>query len=163
MSLEKLISNYSAYNEWANRKLTDWLLTVDENLLSEKTPSSYPNIDITAQHITKAQQFWLSFITQTELVNFSWRPTEGNAKASLNLLAEISTQMREKFVEFNESELCEILKLETRWAKNELNRYEYIMHVINHSTYHRGQIITMARSHGITEGVVNTDYNMFLS
>jgi len=37
------------------------------------------------------------------------------------------------------------------------------MHVINHGTYHRGQIITMARSLGVTHGIPKTDYNLYLS
>ena len=46
-------------------------------------------------------------------------------------------------------------------AKNDFNRYDYILHIINHSTFHRGQIVTMSRAIGITDGIVNTDYNMF--
>jgi uncharacterized damage-inducible protein DinB len=41
-------------------------------------------------------------------------------------------------------------------------RYEFILHVINHNTYHRGQIVTMCRSLGATEQVPAMDYEVFL-
>ena len=37
----------------------------------------------------------------------------------------------------------------------------YIVHIINHGSFHRGQIVTMARTLGVSEGIVNTDYNIF--
>lgn len=69
--------------------------------------------------------------------------------------------MHTRFSVFTEAELITPLQLIMPWAKNNLSRYEYMMHVINHSTYHRGQIITMARAVGMGLGVPNTDYNIF--
>lgn len=161
MSLLNLTHNYASYNEWANHKIANWLNDQNEELLYKETPSSYKSIDHTLQHILKAQTFWLSFITETELTGFSWRMTDGVVKEILNELKNNSSAMKRDFTAFSEAELNKNLILNTRWAQNELCRYEYILHVINHTTYHRGQLITMARCLGITEGVPNTDYNMF--
>jgi uncharacterized damage-inducible protein DinB len=79
----------------------------------------------------------------------------------LNELQTISAQMKEKFCNYTEDELIRTLELNTPWAKNKLSRYEYVIHVINHTTFHRGQIVTMLRSLGVTEGIPNTDYNLY--
>jgi uncharacterized damage-inducible protein DinB len=161
MSITKIIQNYSAYNEWANHKTINWLQDQNEGILYTETPSSYKSLDQTLQHILKAQQFWLAFITETELKDFSWRMVEGKVQENLTDLKNNSSAMKLIFCQFSEDDLNKTLSLNTRWAKNELSRYEYILHVINHSTYHRGQLVTMSRCLGLIEGVPNTDYNMF--
>jgi len=37
MSLKNLISNYAAFNEWANTEIVTWLKTLDKELLYKKT------------------------------------------------------------------------------------------------------------------------------
>jgi uncharacterized damage-inducible protein DinB len=46
------------------------------------------------------------------------------------------------------------------WFQCDLPEYEYLMQVINHGTYHRGQIVAIGRNIGITD-VTNTDYNFY--
>lgn len=41
-------------------------------------------------------------------------------------------------------------------------KYDFMMHVINHNTYHRGQIVTIARMLGVFENIPNTDYEAYL-
>lgn len=163
MSLSALISNYSAFNEWANGKIVAWLKTQDTGLLYQTTPSSFSTIDYTLQHILRTQNFWFSFICERNVSSLNWAIRENEVSLVLNELNAVSTQMKESFCSFKEADLLYTLHLNMPWAKNDLSRYEYILHVINHSTFHRGQIITMARCLGINEGVVNTDYNIFNS
>jgi len=49
-------------------------------------------------------------------------------------------------------------------TKNELFKltlYETVMHVMNHSTYHRGQLVTMMRTLGI-KTIPQTDFMVFI-
>ena len=41
-------------------------------------------------------------------------------------------------------------------------RYEYVLQVINHNSYHRGQIVTMSRFLGVTGKIPSMDYEVFL-
>lgn len=163
MSLRKLIANYSSFNEWANHKMADWLGQLDHESLYAETPSSYSSIDYTLQHILRTQRFWLLFIGEKDTTGFNWNVRERDAGNVLMELKEVSSQMKEEFSAFSETELLHVLHFHMPWTQNELSRYEYILHIINHGTFHRGQIVTMARAIGITEGIVNTDYNMFNS
>jgi uncharacterized damage-inducible protein DinB len=161
MSLKNLISNYAAFNEWANTEIVTWLKTLNKELLYKKTTSSYPSIDYTLQHILRGQKFWLLFITGQNTSNFNWAVYEGEVERIMEELIESSAEMKKVYSSFSEQELLEVLYLDVPWAKNSRSRYDYIVHIINHGSFHRGQIVTMARSIGITEGIVNTDYNIF--
>jgi uncharacterized damage-inducible protein DinB len=163
MSLPRLISNCAAFNEWANHRIVDWLQSIDRQILYRETPSSFTTIDYTLQHILRTQRYWLLFISGKDTSDFDWAVREHEVDNILSELKTVSTQMKEVFSSFSESELLETLHYDMPWAKNDLSRYEYIMHIINHGTFHRGQIVTMARCLGLTEGIVNTDYNIFNS
>lgn len=161
MSLVKLVSNYSAFNEWANTQILDWLQTLDVTFLYQNSPSSYPSIDLTLQHILRAQKFWFQFINEFDTSHFNWAANQNQTEKNAEELRVISTAMKESFSTFNESQLLKLLQLNMPWAKNECCRYEYIIHVVNHSSFHRGQIVSIARNLGISSGVPNTDYNIF--
>ncbi len=161
MSLQKLIANYGNFNYWANKELTDWLKSQDNTLLSAQLPSSFPSIDYTLQHMLRTQRFWLAFITEQDLSGFSWKPYDNRAETITNELVEQSAEMKTAFAAFKEEDLLKVLHLDMPWAKNERCRYDYIIHVVNHSTFHRGQIVTMARSLGITGNIPATDYNIY--
>ena len=161
MSIQKLMANYAAFNAWANERIVTWLRTLDTALLYQSTPSSYTSIDYTLQHILRTQRYWLLFISEENTSNVNWSVREGEVENIMSELIAVSEEMKNRCSAFSESDLLKVLHLRSAWAQNDLPRYEYIQHIINHSTFHRGQIITMARCIGITEGVVNTDYNFF--
>ena len=161
MSTKSLISNHTNFNVWANERIVNWLSNNGTELLYKETSSSFSTIDFTMQHMVRTQRFWTAFLCQEDISNFAWKVHEGAALQTLVDLKSTSVLMKEKFDVFTEADLLQQLKLDMPWAKNELSRYEYIMHVINHSTFHRGQIITMARAIGITEHIPGTDYNIY--
>ena len=163
MSLQKLIHNYSAYNAWANSKFAVWLQAMDEEVLYKPIPSSFNSIDYTIQHMLRIQKFWAAFIAQRDVSNLDWSIKENQAGNNLMEFKNQSVDMKNEFLAFADNELTEFIELNTPWANNKLNRYEYMMHAINHSTFHRGQIVTMARGLGITENIPSTDYNFFNS
>ncbi len=161
MGLQNLIRSYAGYNAWANTKIADWLLTMDEALMYKEIPSSFNSIDNTIQHILRAQKFWVQFVTSKDTTNFDWSVKSNQALDNLKEIKLQSQYMLADLSAFTEENLLEILSLNTPWAKNNLNRFEYIIHVINHSTYHRGQVITIARCLGIADNIPNTDYNFY--
>lgn len=163
MSLHKLIANYAAYNEWANSKIVNWLQLINTDALYTHCASSYGSIDYTLQHILRTQRFWQAFICGRDIANFSWAVREREVEQVMSEILRQSQEMKVDFCAFTVAQLEEVLTLNMPWAANQLSRYEYIMHVVNHSTYHRGQIVTQARSIGITEHIPGTDYNFYNS
>lgn len=159
--MKPLITSYAAYNAWANEKTITWLRSLDPEMLYAEVPSSYPSLDLTIQHINRAQKFWWMFITGQDTAHFDWKVFDHQVERIMDEVLEYSLMMKMSFTTFTEDELSAILHLETKWITNDRPRYEYILHIINHTTYHRGQLVTMARMLGIKQGIPNTDYNFF--
>jgi uncharacterized damage-inducible protein DinB len=48
------------------------------------------------------------------------------------------------------------------WAEATRGRFDFIQHAMNHSTYHRGQLVTIGRNLGYIDAPM-TDYNFYLT
>ena len=160
MSLKKIISGYTRYNHWANEKMTQWLQTLDINLLYQETPSSFASIDLTVQHMNRAQNFWLAVITGEDLSKLDETIKLNAFAMSMDNLLAGSQRMLDTFEAYSEKDLLQQLS-STDMVQP---RYEYILHMINHNSYHRGrgQIVTMSRCLGVTDKVPSMDYDAFL-
>lgn len=159
MSLKKLMTNYADYNLWVNQQFVSWLSTKSDELLHKELPSSYSSIIKTLNHIWATEEYWFSIIAET--LEFDKRDnvelvTEEIFKGLLNR----STHLAELIKSLSEEELTKRIKIENPWFQCELPKYDYLMQVINHGTYHRGQIVTIGRNIGITDAT-NTDYNFY--
>ncbi|NBP70556.1 MAG: hypothetical protein EBU52_17700, partial [Cytophagia bacterium] len=70
--------------------------------------------------------------------------------SSQKLLTDLSS--------FNEQQLLEVIST----ADSKQSRYEYILHVVNHGSYHRGQVVNLCRMLGVKAEVPVTDYDGYL-
>lgn len=161
MSLHQLINSNLVYNTWANERIAQWLTTLDESILYQQADSSFSSIDLTVQHIHCVERYWSIFIHEKDITDFDWSVLENQATQNLIDLQAQSLLMQQSMANFDESQLNQALLLDTPWSKNNQSRFYYIFHMLNHSTYHRGQIVSIARQLGITEGIPGTDYNGF--
>ncbi|MES2561033.1 MAG: DinB family protein [Bacteroidota bacterium] len=160
MSLQKLMTNYAAYNLWANQTMVEWLRTKTSGSLEKEVPSSFSSILKTLNHILATQEFWQSVTSGTPPVPERYHATELNENEITNELIEQSGRMLNSIQQFTEEDLLEKVYLDTPWVKGEMPRYEFLQHVFNHSTYHRGQVVTIGRNIDITDAPM-TDYNFF--
>jgi uncharacterized damage-inducible protein DinB len=158
MKLHDLIARFLRYNLWANERLTSWLLTLDRDLLYERTGSSFGTIDRTLQHIVAGQVYWYSITVKGKILEFD-RPITVNAVDEVvSELVSSSKQLLDSLTEFSEDQLLERIQA----SDSKHSRYEYILHVVNHGSYHRGQVVTMCRALGITDEIPVTDYDGYL-
>lgn len=160
MILKNLILNYTSYNLWANEAIIHYLKNIEKELLNKTVPSSFSSINFTIQHLLRAQKFWLAFIKQEDTSGFKWAVRNEDIEVYFEELLENSAELKRICNLFTEAELLEILSLQQNWEKNKLPRYEYILHVVNHSTFHRGQLVTILRMLGVKDGIPATDYNI---
>ena len=158
MSLKKLVSDIVLYNHWANEEMTRWLKTLDIKFLYTETASSFKSIDLTIQHMNHAQNFWHAVITQADLSKLDETIRLNAAESNMNELLEMSQRMFSVFAAYTE----EALYKQVSTGEMFQSKYDYILHMVNHNSYHRGQIITMSRELGVVENLPTTDYDIFL-
>jgi uncharacterized damage-inducible protein DinB len=159
MSLKKLMNNYADYNLWANQQFVNWLSSKSDELLHKELPSSYSSIIKTLNHIWATEEYWFSIIAETS--EFDKRDNvELVTEEILKGLVNRSTHLATLIKSLSEEELTKKIKIDNPWFQCELPKYDYLLQVVNHGTYHRGQVVTIGRNFGITDAT-NTDYNFY--
>ncbi|ASU32189.1 DinB family protein [Mucilaginibacter xinganensis] len=157
-SIVYLMKNYAGYNLWANVTLVNWLRTKPADILEQEVPSSFNSIKATIAHILDVQQYWLSVIKKAEpkvAERFN-----GTIEEAIAGLVESSDELAD-YVESMTDEALEANNLViSPWFQCDFQNFEYIMQVMNHGTYHRGQIITIGRNLGFPDAPM-TDYNFY--
>jgi uncharacterized damage-inducible protein DinB len=158
MTLERLLKDYTAYNRWANEAFAAWLRAKPEECLTAIVPSSFPSLRDTLLHLWGAEKLWLERLRQEEPAPFLPTVFSGSAQqifegwpATSAALAEYVAEQPAEFFE----QVCTF-----RLFNGQLDsrpRHQMILHCVQHSTYHRGQLVTMGRSLGLTDPP-STDY-----
>ena len=154
-----MMTNYAEYNLWVNQQFSNWLSAKSDELLHQEVVSSFSSIIKTLNHIWATEEYWYSVIAETP--EFDKREvTELITAEILEGLVHRSKCLAQFIASLSEEELNKTIKIDNPWFQCELPRYEYLLQVVNHGTYHRGQIVTMGRNVGITDAS-NTDYNFY--
>ena len=159
MSLQSSISNSVDYNVWVTEQLVNWLKKHSEELLDKECLSSFSSIAKTLKHISDTQLYWSSMIRGTETPTFEYIATNIDVQQEMrNLVSEaqqLATYVKENSDAMNQSHL-----IESEWFTSNFAKYEYLQHLIIHTTYHRGQIVTIGHNVGIKEAPM-LDYNFW--
>lgn len=159
MNLEYLIKNEAKYNLWANKCMAEWLVQKPSAMMYQEVPSSYNSLFKTVLHILDTQRFWLSLITKSELLFFR-NDYEGSSEQLLQEWVEQSESFVLHIDALSADDLIKDCSIDTLWSKGVKPVFKFVHHCLIHSTYHRGQLVTIARNLGITDPP-NTDYNFF--
>src|ERR1700744_2105916 len=156
LPLVQLMRNYADYNLWANATLVHWLRKKPEELLEKEVPSSFSSVRATINHIWNAECYWLSILKKEE--PGERRQIEGDMEDVFRALVEQSDRFADQVITMTAEEINQNNLVIDPWFQCDFKNFEYIMQTINHSTYHRGQIITIGRNLGFTDAPM-TDYN----
>jgi uncharacterized damage-inducible protein DinB len=159
--MKELLENYTKYNLWANTKLIGFIKKIDPSLLDKELVSSFKTIRETIFHIWDAEQIWYNRLAG---VSFTSWPSE-SFKGTDNEFMKSFIEQSSKFVGYvedkSEAELIGRFDYKTLEGREYNSRAaDSILHCMNHSTFHRGQLVTMLRNVGYTE-LSSTDYITF--
>jgi uncharacterized damage-inducible protein DinB len=156
--MKELLEEYAAYNLLANQKITQAILSMDEALHQQLVPSSFPNIYSTILHMWDAESIWWQRVKLHEhlvVPSTNFNPT---TKEAINGLLNQSTLWKDYLLASSELRLRHVFEYKTRHKESmKQPLYRVIHHVFNHSTYHRGQLVTMMRVLGETK-IPPTDF-----
>jgi len=158
MHLINLTTRFLHFNLWANQRLCSFLMPLDRSILYKDTGSSFRTIDRTLQHILSAQVYWHAILSKGVINEFNQATRENAVDKVINEVIATSQQLIDVVSSFSEQQLIDRIQV----SDSNQSRYEYILHVVNHSTYHRGQIVTMCRALGVTQEIPVTDYDGYL-
>lgn len=145
----KYFKELAAYNVWANETVCGWLGQINEEQWNREIISSFSSIQQTVLHIISAEKAWLERFQQQ--ANIVWLQSEykGTKDEHTVLWKKTSANLRSFIDEFPEEKLqSNLVFRRINGDEYSMPYYELFAHVINHSSYHRGQLVTMLRQAG---------------
>ncbi|SFT01861.1 DinB family protein [Marininema halotolerans] len=160
MGLASMTKNFAAYNLWANTQLIAWLRSKPAEKMEREVPSSFPTIKLTLHHILQVETFWLSVLKQ-EPIQLTQEEYTGTMEALYTNLMQQSKELASYVDGLTESEIRRNCHVETPWFNETKPLCEFVLQIMNHGTYHRGQIVTMGRNVGLTDAPM-TDFNYYI-
>lgn len=147
--LSTMMRRYVAYNHWANQQMAEWLSLASEEDLIREIESSYSTIKETIFHIWGAEYLWLQVVKGEDYSNSPVKDFKGSKEE----LFEGWLKASQRFSDHVKTMSLEDLQEQRPRSNGEGYTLiaDMIHHCMNHSTYHRGQLITMGRQAGLTD------------
>ncbi|MBA3674882.1 MAG: DinB family protein [Chitinophagaceae bacterium] len=155
--MKQLLQQYAAYNLWANKKIIETANQLSEEQVNKEIVSSFPSVYKTFLHLMEVEYVWWERLKLTEHDTPSGWFTGDFTELSKKLL-ELSRQWQEWIESANEVNITHVFAYQN--SKKEHFKqpvYEMLLHLFNHQTLHRGQLITMFRQLGLNK-IPPTDF-----
>ena len=159
--MKELLNQYAAFNLWANQKMTDAILLLPNEKIHIEIASSFPSIYKTVLHLLDAEGIWWQRLKLQEHVQ---RPSD----TFTGSFAELQKKLLQQSALYNdwvsmatEPQLQHVFAYLRDKEQFKLQVGQMLLHLFNHNSYHRGQLVTMLRQSGVTKIPV-TDFNAYL-
>jgi uncharacterized damage-inducible protein DinB len=150
--MKEILINQIAFENWANEKLLATLKTV--NNLPERAILLF-------SHLMSANQMWLSRFNSKPINTTLFQ--ERTLQESENLFAENKAEWVNLFSNFQEKEFSKEIEFTfpIDGSKRKISIADAIFHIVHHSSYHRGQIVTLLK--GLVEPLPMLNYIIYSS
>ncbi len=159
--MKQLLTSFAAYDYWANEILLTSILDLSEEQQNREIVSSFSSLQKTCLHIWDASSIWWQRVqlhNQILVPSLSFHP---GMKDIANGLLSQGEQWKiwlknKEAVAFEE-------ELPYKNSKGEAFAQplqEVLLHLFNHGTYHRGQLVTLLRQLGVDK-IPSTDFIVF--
>ncbi len=138
-------SDLVRYSAWASKRLLAFTIALPPEGLARAISNSHGDICRTFQHIYYGDRIWLAWLDRAELKEFA-DPEPG---PTLDQLDRLWWPLLDRLAICAQSEDAE--QPFQHWYNGEtymLARHTAVVHIVNHATYHRGQIAAMLRQRG---------------
>jgi uncharacterized damage-inducible protein DinB len=157
---EHLVS-LSEYNTWANKKIHQFIIDAGEDKCLIVQKSSFPTIHDTLIHIWDAQSIWLDRWHDIVFTTWPGKTFKGSTAEAALALVENSMVWADLVHSIDNEKFESVIHYRNiKGDEFASSCTQIIQHVMNHSTYHRGQLVTMLRGAGLT-ALASTDFISF--
>ncbi len=148
MELERIHELYK-YNAWANGKTFENSAMLTPEQLNKDLGTSYRSVKGTLVHIAGAEWIWLRRWLGTS-PKALWDPNEFSSVGEIkDRWAEVEQERNEFLSHLTGKFLNEPLSyINIKGQPYSYPLWQCLLHLVNHSTYHRGQVTTLLRQLG---------------
>jgi uncharacterized damage-inducible protein DinB len=152
-----LLTQHLTYNLWANERIGHLLMAQDDTRLDLEQKNSFTSIRKTLFHIWDAEVIWFARLKGDSVRDWPSKKFSGSKAEMLHGFIKNSTELLAFVTEKGSAyQQQPIVYKSIKGDAYENTVEEILFHLVNHGTYHRGQIITLLHGAGATQ-MVSTD------
>ena len=134
------------YNYWARDRVLDAIATITPEQFLRPMGSSFNSVRDTVAHICGAERIWITRLKGENPQGFQKPDRLCDVDAARKEWAELEGEMRDQLERLGpESVELTIEYQDLRGNAQSDVLWQILQHVVNHGTYHRGQMTTMLR------------------
>jgi uncharacterized damage-inducible protein DinB len=137
------------YSAWANGRMFDAAAALPADQLSATIASSFPSVLGTLGHIIAAEWIWLRrWQGDSPAATPAW--ATGSSLSELRArLTDVESERGRLFGQLADADLERIVEYRRMSGEAHADQLaDLVRHAVNHSTYHRGQLVTQLRQVG---------------
>jgi uncharacterized damage-inducible protein DinB len=154
------------YHVWANNKFFERLKELPKDIYDREIQSVFSSIAKALVHIYTADTIWLGVMQENSMEEIQASIAHAQEKTkdkSLEEMEKLFQRLSEEYQKLlnNVSDLDkEISPVHPKFGRLDTHFSELVQHVVNHGTYHRGNLTAMIRQQGYSS--VSNDYVFYL-
>jgi uncharacterized damage-inducible protein DinB len=159
--LRELLLEHTGYSAWATRQVLEACSVLAEEQIGRDCGASHSSLLQTFRHMHDGERVWLR---RLEEVHKDRLPRGVGPERSFEFLVQAWPELWDGYRRWLEEASEDDLKFEVSTILPDdgvfcVPRWQIVLHAINHTSFHRGQIITMLRGFGVQPP--NTDLTAF--
>lgn len=138
-----------AFNRWANLRFLDALAGLSAEEYTRELGGSFPTVENTLLHLLGAEWVWLSRWKGSSPGAFPEADTLDGVTAVRERWDRLWSEQQEYLATLDEATLPrDLAYARMNGERRSQPLHEQLRHVVNHGTYHRGQLAMMLRMLG---------------
>lgn len=156
--MKEILEQYATYNIWANQKFSEVVQSLSEDILQKSLPSSFQTIHSTILHMWDAESIWWQRMKLQEVIT---SPSSTFKGTTLDVSTSLVHQNKlwQTWIRNASLPALEHVFMYTNTRREQFKQpiFQMLLHVFNHGTYHRGQLVNLLRQSGV-EKIPQTDF-----
>jgi uncharacterized damage-inducible protein DinB len=139
------------YNAWANRRAVHAASALTKDQFLKPMGSSFGSVRDTLAHVCGAEWIWLERFQGRSPASMPDVTEYGDAESLRAKWAEQEARLLAFVGKLTQEDLNRVIEYKTlRFGVYKNPLWQSMQHLVNHGTYHRGQVTTLLRQHGAT-------------
>jgi uncharacterized damage-inducible protein DinB len=137
------------YNLWANHRTLDACSALNDDQFTRDLKSSFPSVRDTLVHLFLVEWIWLERWHGRSPAAFPSASDFPNLDSVRRRWDEIERDLTDYIASLTPDDLARVIHHKTmKGDPQSATHWQMLQHVVNHQTYHRGQVATMLRQLG---------------
>ena len=159
--MKELLKQYATYNIWANKILFERISKLPEEKINQEIASSFSSIYKTVVHMWQAEDIWWQRLKLVENITALSETFTGSFDEATAGLAKQSQLWKEWVDNASDNQITHVFAFVRNKEQYKMQVNDMLLHLFNHATFHRGQLVTLLRQAGETDKIPSTDFSTY--